>query len=172
MRWSNFEFHSNKGLILCQTTDCVSLLISYTHNCIHYLTLLNTAMKHYLLVFLIGVLFMSCSEQKKSTQSQKEISNQEIEGTWKRLSALNIVKNDTTHVDYTKGVEGIKIIGKDHFAFFQHDTNGGKDSTAQYSSGGGRYVLEGNHYTEYLDYCQARGWENHKFELASEKLRF
>ena len=60
----------------------------------------------------------------------------------------------------------IKIINDSHFAFLRHDLNKGKDSVkAIYSSGGGRYTLSGNQYTEQLDYCDAREWEGHVFNF-------
>jgi hypothetical protein len=46
-----------------------------------------------------------------------------------------------------------------------HDLNGGKDSTASYSSGGGKYTLEQNNYTEHLEYCSDRQWEGHEFKF-------
>ena len=59
----------------------------------------------------------------------------------------------------------IKIINQDHFAFLRHDLAQGKDSTTLYVSGGGRYTLEGDQYTEYLEFCTAREWEGHTFQF-------
>lgn len=58
----------------------------------------------------------------------------------------------------------IKIINATHFAFLKHDLTHGKDS-AIYESGAGKYTLEGNQYTEHLDFCNAREWEGHNFQF-------
>lgn len=86
-------------------------------------------------------------------------------GTWKLLKGTTIAGQDTTIVDYTQGQEMIKIISATHFAFLRHDLNHGKDSTAVYSAGGGRAAINGNKYTEYLDYFNAREWEGNTFEF-------
>lgn len=49
--------------------------------------------------------------------------------------------------------------------FFNHDLKSGKDSTSSFSAGGGTYVLEGDQYTEYLEYCNERTWEGHTFQF-------
>ena len=59
----------------------------------------------------------------------------------------------------------IKIINASHFAFLNHDLNNGKDSTAVFGAGGGVYTLEGDQYTEYLEYCSYREWEGHTFQF-------
>jgi hypothetical protein len=88
-----------------------------------------------------------------------------IVGTWKLISGTLIEKGDTTVTDYTKSSSFIKVINDTHFAFMSHDLNGGKDSTASYSSGGGKYTLEQNNYTEHLEYCSDRQWEGHEFKF-------
>jgi len=111
-----------------------------------------------LAVFMI----FSCSE----TSSPSKQAPNPITGTWELLSGTTIVKDDTTITDYTKGQQMIKIINASHFAFFRHDLNQGKDSAnVIYSSGGGRYTLSGDQYTEQLDYCDAREWEGHVFNF-------
>ncbi len=86
-----------------------------------------------------------------------------ITGTWKLLTATIIEKADTIVTDYTKNVSFIKIINDSHFAFIQHDLNKGKDSAAVFSAGAGTYVLKDSLYTEHLEYCNAREWEEHDF---------
>ena len=86
-----------------------------------------------------------------------------IEGTWELISGTTIVKGDTTFTDYTKGQKMIKVINSSHFAFLRHDLNKGKDSSATFGSGGGRYTLTGDQYTEHLDYCSDREWEGNSF---------
>ena len=91
-----------------------------------------------------------------------------IIGTWKMVSGMTIEGRDTVITDYTKDQEMIKIINKSHFAFFRHDLNNGRDSSAIFVSGGGKYSLKGNKYTEYLEYCNYREYENNSFELEFE----
>ena len=63
----------------------------------------------------------------------------------------------------------IKIIGDSHFAFLNHDLNKGVDSSlAHFVSGGGKYTFNNNTYTEFLDYCNFREWEGHKFDFTIE----
>ena len=62
----------------------------------------------------------------------------------------------------------IKIVNDTHFAFVNHDLNHGKDSTASFSAGGGRYELSGDTYTEFLEYCSAREWEGNDFKFTVE----
>jgi hypothetical protein len=94
----------------------------------------------------------------KSTQTTIPIT-----GTWKLISGTLIEKGDTTVTDYTKKQSFIKIINNTHFAFLLHDLNKGKDSTAVFSAGGGTYTLKDSTYTEHLEYCNDRQWEDHDF---------
>lgn len=87
-----------------------------------------------------------------------------IQGTWQLISGTTIQGHDTVNTDYTKAQEMIKIINATHFAFLMHNVSNGKDS-AVYSSGGGRYELKGDQYTEHLDYCNDRQWEGHTFSF-------
>jgi hypothetical protein len=91
-----------------------------------------------------------------------------IIGTWQLISGTTIKGSDTTVTDYTKGQEMIKIITPTHFSFLRHDLNHGKDSTADYSAGGGRVKIEGKKYKEYLDYFNVREWEGGEFEFDYE----
>ena len=100
-------------------------------------------------------------EKDKSKQSTIP-----IEGTWELLSGTTIEKGDSTVTDYTKDLQFIKIINKTHFAFLNHDRNKGKDSVAVFSAGGGRYSLTDSSYTEHLEYCSDRQWENNDFKFA------
>ena len=98
------------------------------------------------------------------SQSDKETPASSLQGTWKLLTGTVIEKGDTTVTDYTKGRSFIKIINESHFSFLMHDLNKGKDSlSAEFSAGGGKYTLNGNSYTERLEYCNAREWEDHDF---------
>src|SRR5690606_24379933 len=108
-----------------------------------------------LVLGLIVLMWIACSGDKK-TSNLNEPGPSSLEGTWKLISASNIMNGDTTYTDYTKNIEGIKVINSTHFSFFQHDLKMGRDSMPVYTSGGGKYLLEGNRYTEYLEYCSAR----------------
>jgi hypothetical protein len=87
----------------------------------------------------------------------------DLEGTWRLVSGTIIEKGDTSFTDYTSKYKMIKIINGTHFAFLNHDGNQGKDSTAMFAAGGGRYELKGDQYTEYLEYCSDRAWEGNAF---------
>jgi hypothetical protein len=88
-----------------------------------------------------------------------------IIGTWQLISGTTILAKDTQVVDYTKNQKAIKIINATHFCFLIHDLNKGKDPNPTFSAGGGHYTLAGDRYTEFLEYCNAREWENNKFEF-------
>jgi hypothetical protein len=111
---------------------------------------------------LIAILFLvfmySCRQKEASSAAGLSIT-----GTWKLLTGTIIEKGDTTITDYTGDKSFIKIINDSHFAFLLHDLQNGKDSSAAFTAGGGRYELKGNNYTEHLEYCSAREWEGHDF---------
>lgn len=115
-------------------------------------------MKKIFSIIAISSLIISCKTESKQDSSS-------INGTWKLISGTLIEKGDTTVTDYTKGKNAIKIINDTHFSFLNHDLNKGKDSTASFGAGGGKYTLVGDKYTEFLEYCNAREWENNKFEF-------
>lgn len=111
------------------------------------------------------MLLLSCGGGSTDTSSAPKLSSpaaSPLVGTWQLMSATLIEKGDTTVTDHTKGESFIKIINDTHFAFLRHDLEGGKDS-ALFVSGGGRYTLEGDTYTERLEYCSARNWEGNDF---------
>jgi hypothetical protein len=105
----------------------------------------------------------SCTGNKLKNQ---EADSNQLAGTWKLLEGTIVEKGDTTVTDYTKDKSFIKIINSSHFSFLLHDLNQGKDSAnAAFTAGGGRYTLEGNKYTEHLEYCSDRDWEGHDFHF-------
>ena len=95
-------------------------------------------MKTFLCIASIGFILSACNVSVK-----KEIKGLPIQGTWKLISGTLIEKNDTTVTDYTAGKPFIKIINHDHFAFLQHDLTKGKDSSALFVAGGGKYSSNG-----------------------------
>ena len=118
-------------------------------------------MKQAIGLMLIITLLASCDRPANKIAPQK--MNNDMECAWKLISGTTITGKDTLITDYTKHQSMIKIINKTHFAFLRHDLNMGKDSSAIYESGGGRYTLAGDQYTEYLDYCNHREWEGSSF---------
>lgn len=113
-------------------------------------------MKYKLLPVILPLgLLLSCSSETPSSVA--------ITGTWRLVSGATITGKDSTITDYTKGLSMIKIINDSHFAFLKHDVNSPKDSSNHFDGGGGSYTLEGNKYTEHLDYYSDRGWEGKSF---------
>jgi hypothetical protein len=110
-------------------------------------------------ISLLVIVLTSCTAGVKQTASRLPIA-----GTWKLISAT-VISKDTTVTDYTEGKSFIKIINDTHFAFLLHDLTHGKDSAAVYSSGGGKYELVDNKYTEHLEYCSDRQWEGNNFSF-------
>lgn len=107
------------------------------------------------LLLIITTICFSCTKETKHP----------IEGTWQLITGTLIEKGDTTITDYTKNISFIKIINDSHFAFLQHDLKKGKDSTAVFASGGGKYMINDSLYTENLEYCSAREWEGNDFKF-------
>lgn len=115
-------------------------------------------------LFATAFLFLIITSCTTRTEGDAETPANSLQGTWKLLTGTVIEKGDTTITDYTTGKSFIKIINDSHFAFLLHDLNKGKDSAfASFSAGGGSYSLKGNSYTEHLEYCNAREWEEHDF---------
>jgi len=106
----------------------------------------------------ISMILIACKANEDSKSGQKPIV-----GTWRLITGTVIEKGDTVVTDYTKNVSFIKIINDTHFAFLQHDLTKGKDSAAVFVAGGGHYSLTDSSYTEHLEYCSAREWENNDF---------
>jgi len=107
-----------------------------------------------ILFLIIGV--TACNSEKKENP---------LEGTWRLISAETTEK-DSTFSTFNPKTKMIKIINDTHFAFFNHDLNNGKDSTAAvFFGGGGKYTLKDSIYTENLEYFNNRQWENGKFEF-------
>jgi hypothetical protein len=111
---------------------------------------------------LVGITW-SCDSRKDAKLQEQEASP--LEGTWQLISGTIIENGDTTVTNYSGNQSMIKIINATHFAFLNHDLTKGKDSTAVFGAGGGVYTLEGNQYTEYLEYCNAREWEGNTFQF-------
>jgi hypothetical protein len=111
------------------------------------------------LTLLLGSLG-ACASDTEKTATVKASS---LVGTWRLIGGMVIEQGDTVTTVRTKTESFIKIINGSHFAFLHHDVSKGKDSTAVFAAGGGRYSLKGDTYTEYLEYCSARNWEGNTF---------
>lgn len=121
-------------------------------------------MKLLLVWGVIMTLVVGCKNDR-TTPGTSTSEKHPIIGTWKLISGTIIQAGDTTITDYTKGQEMIKVINETHFAFLRHDLNAPEDSSKLFVAGGGTYVLEGNVYTEHLEYFTIREWEGNHFSL-------
>jgi len=113
-------------------------------------------------VILSIIVLASCSENKPKTENNLSSS---LIGTWQLISETKIEKDDTTFTPSSKDKRMIKIINDTHFAFLNHDLRKGADSLKVFVAGGGTYTLKDNHYTEHLEYCNYREWENNNFDF-------
>jgi len=86
-------------------------------------------------------------------------------GTWQLLTHTEITKGVSQVTDYTKDQKMIKIINGSHFAFLNHTLNTKKDSSNNFDGGGGAYTLNGDKYTEHLDYYKDKNWEGKSFDF-------
>lgn len=111
------------------------------------------------------VLTISACQPTKSPDQQD--AKPALSGTWQLVSNIIITKGDTVIAYPVKGKEEvmIKIFNDTHFSFFRHDTQHGKVADPVYDTGAGTYTLAGNDYTEKLEYCNYREWEDHEFKF-------
>jgi len=117
---------------------------------------------HLKILFFFVIALSACNYSDKT---KTDVTGKSIEGSWKLLTGTLIENGDTIITDYTKNTSFIKIMNKDHFAFFHHDLNKGNDSSAVFVAGGGRYTFSDSIYTEHLEYCSARQWEENDFSF-------
>lgn len=113
----------------------------------------------------ILLLMITCAILSSCNKTQAPQIN--ITGTWELISATTIQGDSTYHKDLTN-TRMIKILNETHFSFLNHDLGQKKDSEKMFVAGGGTYKLEGDNYTESLDYCNYREWENNTFEFKLE----
>ena len=118
---------------------------------------------HIITLLFIFILISSCQQKHTHKEVIEPVS---IIGTWKLLTGTIIEGKDTTITNYTINQEVMKIINSTHFAFLRHDLN--KDSIPIFVSGGGRCEIEKKKYTEHLDFCNFREWENNTFDFEFE----
>ena len=121
-------------------------------------------MKYLSLALLLSMGLMACNQPKPAEQ---KTTKNAIFGTWKLISDRMIMKGDTTNTYPVKGSDQvmIKMYNDTHFAFFMHDSKHGKVKMPVYDTGAGTYKLSGTDYSEHLDYCNYREWENRDFKF-------
>lgn len=120
-------------------------------------------MKYHFLFIALVIPIVSCNRPLPAMQQ----TDLPIIGTWQLVSDIIITKGDTAVTFPVKGKDEvmIKIYNHTHFSFFKHDKKQGKVSVPVYDSGAGTYKLTGEEYTEHLEYCNYREWENHDFSF-------
>jgi PhzF family phenazine biosynthesis protein len=117
-----------------------------------------------MMLLICTVLYSSC---KQSSQAKDTPAAGQISGSWRLVSNVIITKGDTVIAYPVKGKDQvmIKMYNDSHFSFFTHDTKQGKTTSPVFDSGAGTYKLAGNNYSEHLEYCNYREWENHDFNF-------
>ena len=119
-------------------------------------------MKNLVTILIICLSAISCVPKNSKPEEKPKLP---IQGTWKLIIGTVISDGDTTVTNYEKKLSFIKIINDSHFAFLEHDLSKSKDSLQLFVAGGGRYTLDGDQYTEHLEYCSDRIWEGNDFSL-------
>ncbi|WP_158795865.1 hypothetical protein [Pedobacter sp. L105] len=112
----------------------------------------------YCMIFLALGLLYACT-----TKVSKPAGDLHLNGTWQLISGTEISGGIKTVTDYTKKQQMIKIINDTHFAFLKHNLVTNKDSTNHFDAGGGTFTLNGNQYTEHLDYYANKNIEGNTF---------
>ncbi|UXX79673.1 hypothetical protein N7E81_00925 [Reichenbachiella carrageenanivorans] len=113
-------------------------------------------------VWLVLVM-MSC----QPSAHKKGVSPLTLLGSWELIAAETTEGGETINT-FVPGRKMIKIINPYHFSFVNHDVNKGRDSLAYFAAGAGNYTLDGQTYTEQLEFCTARAWEGHTFKFELE----
>jgi hypothetical protein len=107
----------------------------------------------------------SGSQPDSAVGSATRPEGNRLNGTWRLLTGTTITRGVSMVTDYTKDQSMIKIINGSHFAFLHHRTGEPKDSSNQFDAGGGSYTLQGDQYTEHLDYYSDKNWEGKTFNF-------
>ena len=113
------------------------------------------------MIFLLcNIMFLTSCLSNNDNKKESAIN---LKGTWKLVSGTTVDKGKSTFTDYTTTQSMIKIINDTHFAFLKHDLKPGKDGKNNFDAGGGKYKLNGDEYTESLDYYNDSNWEGKSF---------
>jgi hypothetical protein len=111
----------------------------------------------------INAVFLLFTLMPLAACNYKNENEMNLKGTWRLLSATTITKGVETVNNFAQNQQMIKIINDTHFAFLNHHLHTEKDSTNHFDAGGGTYKLQGNQYTEHLDYYANKNWEGKTF---------
>lgn len=122
-------------------------------------------MKYIPLIAIAVASLLSCNSKKEQPAAA---TTSPLNGTWKLISAKSVENKDTTVTAPVAGQETIKIFNDSYFAFFTHDLKHGVDSPAVYGSGSGTYTLVNDVYSEHLEYCTYREWEDKDFSFVMQ----
>jgi hypothetical protein len=116
---------------------------------------------------LAGALALACAGCTPAHPSESQAPKNNALGTWQLVAKTTYI-GDTVKHDKIEGTRTIKIINDTHFAFLTHEAPIPGDTTkvpAVFVAGGGTYTLRDSLYTERLEYCNFRAWENHEFNF-------
>jgi len=114
---------------------------------------------------LAGALALACAGCTPAHQPESQSPKNNAMGTWQLVAKTTYI-GDTVKHDKIEGTRTIKIINDTHFAFLTHEAPIPGDTTKVppvFVAGGGTYTLRDSIYTEVLEYCNFREWENHEF---------
>ena len=107
---------------------------------------------------------VSCEKTKEAKQVSTTGEEKEgIVGTW-LLVYGETRTGDSIEIKDLSNTEFIKILNKDHFAFF----NQVKDTAVGFYGGGGSYTLDGKNYVEQLDYIGLKELRGEVFTFTLE----
>jgi len=112
------------------------------------------------ILMLLVVLFLFSCVNKDGNKKDLALN---IQGTWQLLSATTIENGNSQTTAYSGKVKMIKLFNNTHFAFLKHSLDQ-KDS-AGFDAGGGTFVLNGDDYTEHLEYYKDKNWEDKHFNF-------
>lgn len=122
-------------------------------------------MKYLPLIAITMASLISCNPKKEPSTAA---ATSPLTGTWKLISAKSIKNKDTVTTAPVAGQETIKMFNDSYFAFFTHDLKHGADSPAVFGSGSGTYTLVNDVYSEHLEYCSYREWEDKDFSFTMQ----
>ncbi|PKV52824.1 hypothetical protein ATE84_4952 [Aquimarina sp. MAR_2010_214] len=120
-------------------------------------------MRNQIILLACSFIFITCNKSETAPTISKSKEVKKIEGAWKMVYG-EIKEGDSVKIKDMTTSDFIKIIGKDHFAFFNQDHT----NPDGFYGGGGTYTLEGNTYTETLQYCAVEAVRGHKFPFTVE----
>ncbi|WP_298513090.1 hypothetical protein [uncultured Kordia sp.] len=81
------------------------------------------------------------------------------------MIAAKTIEGDSIKFKDLTNTTFIKIINKNHFAFFNQENN----SNANFYGGAGTYTLEGKQYTETLNFTAVEAIKNHTFSFTVKR---